>query len=64
MKDPLTLLTWVVGLALLTVFGRFAFTGDLNKEALGTLATVTGVLVTALSTRKKKEDEDDGSKPK
>lgn len=58
--DPLLLLTYAVGLGLLLVLGRFAFTGELSVELLSVLGTMIGALITGLSTRKKdKEGPDD-----
>jgi hypothetical protein len=61
--EPLSVITAVVSAALLLVIGRYAVTGDLNKDLLSILATVFGGLITALSTRGKggndKEDQPD-----
>jgi len=64
--DPLLVITVAVSAALLLVIGRYAVTGDLNKDLLSILATVFGGLITALSTRgkgggKDKEGTDDGA---
>lgn len=63
--DPLTLLTAVLGLAVLVIFGRYAVTGTLDKDALTLLCTSIGVLIPVLSARRKKQggDDDDQSDP-
>lgn len=62
MRDPLTLLTSIVGVALLLVFGRYAVTGQLDDKILAGLGTILGGLITALATRKK-DGDNDGNKP-
>lgn len=57
--DPLLLLTYVVGLGLLLVLGRFAATGELSEGLLGVMATILGSLITAL--RERKKDKEGGS---
>ncbi|TSA80783.1 hypothetical protein FNU79_16195 [Deinococcus detaillensis] len=64
MKDPLTVLTYMIGAAILMVLGRYAVTGDPpDKDLLAGLSTIIGGLVTALSVRKKKGDDDDSKSP-
>lgn len=60
--DPLLLIpTAVVSLGLLLVLIRFAVTGEASTELLTILSTMMGGLVTAIATRKKKGDDDDGN---
>ncbi|GGJ65411.1 hypothetical protein [Deinococcus aquiradiocola] len=64
MRDPLVILTWIIGAALLLVFGRYAVTGQLDDKILAGLGTILGGLITALATRGAKKDGDnDGSNP-
>lgn len=56
MRDPLTIITWIVGVALLMVIGRYAVTGQLDDKILAGLGTMLGGLITALATRKKDGD--------
>lgn len=56
MRDPLLLLTGIVGLALLLVVGRYTVTGQLDEKILAALGTVLSALIAALSTRKKDRD--------
>ncbi|WP_295814568.1 hypothetical protein [uncultured Deinococcus sp.] len=56
MRDPLTIITWMVGVALLMVIGRYAVTGQLDDKILAGLGTMLGGLITALATRKKDGD--------
>ena len=64
MRDPLVILTWVIGSALLLVFGRYAITGQLDDKILAGLGTILGGLITALATRGGKKDGDgNGSNP-
>ena len=53
--DPLTILTYMIGVGLLLILGRFAVTGQLSVELLGAMGTIVGSLVTALATRPKKQ---------
>ncbi|GGS09837.1 hypothetical protein [Deinococcus sedimenti] len=59
MKDPLVVLTWIVGAMLLLVFGRYAATGQLDEKVLTGMGTILGGLITALATRKKDGDDHD-----
>lgn len=62
MKDPLYVLTVIVGLCLLMVFGKYVVLDKFDKEVAGVLATVLGGLITALSTRRQPQ-KDDGLEP-
>ena len=63
MRDPLLLLTWIVGAGLLMVLGRYMVTGQLDEKILAALGTVLGALITALTTRGKKDGDNDGTHP-
>ncbi|GGR69615.1 hypothetical protein GCM10008959_34400 [Deinococcus seoulensis] len=63
MKDPLVVLTWIVGAMLLLVFGRYAVTGQLDEKVLTGMGTILGGLITALATRKKGGDDDGSPNP-
>lgn len=52
MKDPLYVLTVIVGLCLLMVFGKYVVLDKFDKEVVGVLATILGGLITALGMRK------------
>lgn len=58
MKDPLVILTWIVGAGLLLVLGRYAATGQLDDKILAGMGTILGGLITALATRGSKKDGD------
>lgn len=63
--DPLQTLTYVVGLGLLLVLGRFAVTGDPpSSELLSALGVMFGALTAALGTRGKGKDEGEGKSKK
>lgn len=61
MKDPLVILTWIVGAGLLLVLGRYAVTGELDDKILAGMGTILGGLITALATRGKKDGDNNGS---
>ena len=61
MRDPLVILTWIVGIGLLMVLGRYAVTGQLDDKILAGMGTILGGLITALATRKKDGDSSNGS---
>lgn len=63
MKDPLVILTWIVGAGLLLVLGRYAFTGQLDDKILAGMGTILGGLITALATRKKDGDNNGSNAP-
>ncbi|GGK91308.1 hypothetical protein [Deinococcus radiotolerans] len=63
MKDPLVILTWIVGLGLLLVLGRYAVTGQLDDKILAGMGTILGGLITALATRKKDGDSNGRNTP-
>ena len=48
-------------MGLLLVLGRYALTGDYNKELLAVLATSVGALITTLAARNKGKDKDDAA---
>mgnify|MGYP000344856756 FL=1 len=56
MRDPLLLLTAIVGLALLLVVGRYTVTGQLDEKILAALGTVLSGLIAALANRRKGSD--------
>ena len=56
MRDPLLLLTGIVGLALLLVVGRYTVTGQLDEKILAALGTVLSGLIAALANRRKGND--------
>jgi hypothetical protein len=60
MRDPLVILTWIVGIGLLMVLGRYAVTGQLDDKILAGMGTILGGLITALATRKKDGDSSNG----
>lgn len=61
-RDPLVILTWIVGIGLLMVLGRYAVTGQLDDKILAGMGTILGGLITALATRGKKDgDSSNGS---
>ncbi|MBZ9750748.1 hypothetical protein K7W42_07725 [Deinococcus sp. HMF7604] len=59
MKDPLWLLTGIVGFGLLLVLGRYAVTGQLDEKILTGMSTILGGLIAALASRGKKDGGDD-----
>ncbi len=59
LTDPLMLITLLLAALLLIVFLRFAFTGDLNQDAMKALFAALGVLLPILAARRKKKDGDD-----
>lgn len=63
LRDPLVILTWLVGAGLLLVLGRYAATGQLDDKILTGLGTILGGLIAALSTRKKDGDKDGSNNP-
>lgn len=63
MRDPLTILTYVVGIGLLLVLGRYAVTGQLDDKILAGLGTILGGLITALATRRKDGDNNGSNNP-
>ena len=63
MRDPLSILTWIIGAALLLVIGRYAVTGQLDDKILAGLASMLGALITALATRKKDGDSNGSNRP-
>lgn len=63
MKDPLVILTWIVGAGLLLVLGRYAVTGQLDDKILAGMGTILGGLITALATRKKDGDNNGRNTP-
>ena len=63
MKDPLVILTWIVGVGLLLVLGRYAVTGQLDDKILAGMGTILGGLITALATRKKDGDNNGSNAP-
>lgn len=63
MKDPLVILTWIVGAGLLLVLGRYAVTGQLDDKILAGMGTILGGLITALATRKKDGDNNGRNAP-
>lgn len=63
MRDPLAILTWIIGAAVLMVIGRYTVTGQLDEKILAALGTVLGALITAISTRKKDGDKDGRNPP-